>query len=741
MDAQLTAAVIRRAVLGDTDAEPTRIGDITLHPHQGDAVHRLRAAIRRFGGALLADDPGMGKTFVALAIARDFMRTVVFAPAAVRDAWSQSAASAGVSITVVSLDRMSRASPPAIDADFVIIDEAQHVGAPGTARRRALATCCAGRPVLLLSATPVRNRLSELHALLALFLGQGASVDAAMLAQCVVRREASSTLLPAVVTAPPLRPPRTPALDREIRALPPAVPLQNGGTAASLVTIGLLRCRGSSIAALCVALRRRLQRGAALDAALAQGHWPSATELRRWLVADDTVQLQLALDPPTADATRWHRALHHHCEAVRRLLLQAQTFEHGDSAGRAAMLRSVLDAHPDVPVVAFSQHTATVRALYRELRDLPHVALLTADGARSASGGRSRADLIAALAPGGATRRPSHDRLRLLLATDLLSEGVNLQSAGVVVHLDLPWTPARVRQRTGRVARMGAEHAAVFEYVVSQSREIARTLAMHRRHHQKQRAGERATAASTSRERLRELIERWPSIADAPRRTASQSVIASVQGEAAGFLAVVESSDERFLVGGTRRARLVAPTIDPARLVRVAEGVTVPLVPTPGGVTARDANDVQRALFRFLEHRGARHVLDADGPRTALRRRLMRRAMDVLTRTPVVSKRAAAVAIARLRLTLGQAPAAGVEPLLKRALSEPVADKADALEWLERTSSALATLASVAALASVANPRACGVERCSPDRVTALLLITPAEQIPRRARPTPSSRS
>ncbi|MCX5763921.1 MAG: hypothetical protein NTU67_04725 [Gemmatimonadetes bacterium] len=279
---------------------------------------------------------------------------------------------------------------------------------------------------------------------------------------------------------------------------------------------------------------------------------------------------------------------------------------------------------------------------------------------------------------------------------------------------------------------MGAEHATVFEYVVSQSREIARTLAMHRRHHQKQRAGERATAASAACERLRELVERWPSIPDAPRGTASQPVRASVHGAAAGFLAVIESADERFLVGGTRRARTVAPTVEPARLVRVAEGVTVPLVPTTGGVTAREADDVQRALSRFLAYRGARQVLDADGPRTALRRRLVRRAMDVLTRTPVVSKRAVAAAIARLRLTLGQAPAAGVEPLLKRALSEPVADE---LEWLERTSSALA------ALASVANPRACGVERCSPDRVTALLLITPAEQIPRRARSTRRSRS
>ena len=44
----------------------------------------------------------------------------------------------------------------------------------------------------------------------------------------------------------------------------------------------------------------------------------------------------------------------------------------------------------------------------------------------------------------------------LLIATDLLSEGLNLQDASVVVHLDLPWTAARLTQRIGRVWRVGA---------------------------------------------------------------------------------------------------------------------------------------------------------------------------------------------------------------------------------------------------------------------------------------------
>jgi len=49
---------------------PAELGDITLLPHQRDAVARIQTAIRLHHGALLADDVGLGKTYTALAMAR-----------------------------------------------------------------------------------------------------------------------------------------------------------------------------------------------------------------------------------------------------------------------------------------------------------------------------------------------------------------------------------------------------------------------------------------------------------------------------------------------------------------------------------------------------------------------------------------------------------------------------------------------------------------------------------------------
>jgi hypothetical protein len=50
---------------------------------------------------------------------------------------------------------------------------------------------------------------------------------------------------------------------------------------------------------------------------------------------------------------------------------------------------------------------------------------------------------------------------RLLVGTDAMCRGLNLQAAGVVVNLDLPWNGARLRQRVGRIDRLSQERSTV----------------------------------------------------------------------------------------------------------------------------------------------------------------------------------------------------------------------------------------------------------------------------------------
>lgn len=78
-----------------------------------------------------------------------------------------------------------------------------------------------------------------------------------------------------------------------------------------------------------------------------------------------------------------------------------------------------------------------------------------------------RARVLAGFAPETAGPRDpdgrptATDEYDLLLTTDVLSEGVNLQQAGRIVNYDLPWNPMRLVQRHGRIDRIGSSHAAV----------------------------------------------------------------------------------------------------------------------------------------------------------------------------------------------------------------------------------------------------------------------------------------
>lgn len=54
------------------------------------------------------------------------------------------------------------------------------------------------------------------------------------------------------------------------------------------------------------------------------------------------------------------------------------------------------------------------------------------------------------------------DKIKLLITTDVLAEGINLHRSNIIVNYDLPWNPTRVLQRVGRVNRVGTKHDKVY---------------------------------------------------------------------------------------------------------------------------------------------------------------------------------------------------------------------------------------------------------------------------------------
>ena len=462
---QLARSALRTRGL-EFSAAPITLGQITLLPHQIAAVHWLNQRINAHGGALLADPPGLGKTYVALAVASmRAMRPLVIAPASLRARWRDAARETNTELDFISTERLSAPAEPPVDRPvFVIVDEAHHFRTPSTRRHQRTASLCRSADVLLLSATPIHNRARDLEHITALFHLPATRTSAAVLRQRLTLHRsllqiqsadgnaAAHCAIPRVRQRRDLRvPQRDSPLPHAILALPPLI--DGAAEGHRLLQLGLLHALRSSDAAARERIRRRIAVTLAIEHAALAGVTPTPLVTRAFRAQLGDVQLAMPLllgssdaviDPRLVDAAiRQRRAL----EGMLPLLTG-----NGDSARSHALRR--LARWCTRPVVAFTQFNATASAFYHCLSDRPGIALLGGTTARITTGVIPRHEVIERLlAP---RFRGRHDAVRLLITSDVLSEGLSLAGVATIVHLDLPWTAARIDQRTGRAARIGA---------------------------------------------------------------------------------------------------------------------------------------------------------------------------------------------------------------------------------------------------------------------------------------------
>jgi hypothetical protein len=483
-DAALVRQVIAATYLSASDKDP-RLGEIVLEPHQLDAVAQLLELLRREGGAVLADATGMGKTFVALAVSRAVGRTIVVAPAALREMWRESLRRSGLRARVESYESLSRGAPT-IDEQphLLVLDEGHHARNPASLRYVRLADLAWGSHVLILSATPLHNRRRDLRALLALFAGSRANdMSDDEVRRYIVRRTGealTNAAMPSIDRPAWLDVPRDPETLCAIENIPPAVPAADGAPAHALMILGLIRAWSSSEAALRATLKRRLRRIASYFAALDVGRLPVRRELDSWPVVDDAIQLGFPAlftgDATKSDIEHLRDGLVRHQAGVRSVLQAVDRSDGRLDRMRAAHLASIAVRHA-VPVVAFSQFADTARSMFSATAGRGGVALVTGTGSRIASGTVSTEEIVRGFDVGA--KHQAAMPLDLLVATDVLSEGLSLRRAGVIVHLDVPWTLARLEQRVGRLRRLGSPHRCIYVYAIGPpiaSGELSRVL-------------------------------------------------------------------------------------------------------------------------------------------------------------------------------------------------------------------------------------------------------------------------
>ncbi|MBA7624951.1 RNA polymerase-associated protein RapA [subsurface metagenome] len=106
-------------------------------------------------------------------------------------------------------------------------------------------------------------------------------------------------------------------------------------------------------------------------------------------------------------------------------------------------------------VLIFSEYLATAQYVYEELKSRGFTQVYEIDSSTK----KDRGEIIKCFSPyyndssSSEFRDKEEEEIRILVSTDILSEGLNLQDASLLINYDLHWNPVRLMQRIGRIDR------------------------------------------------------------------------------------------------------------------------------------------------------------------------------------------------------------------------------------------------------------------------------------------------
>ncbi len=417
-------------------------------PHQIATVRRVLRVLR--GRALLADEVGLGKTVEALMVLREYQlrgmvrRALILTPPALTRHWRGELESKagievrstddgrfrgdpaafwreeGVVIASLALARSARHAPllQGEPWDLVVVDEAHHLKNRGTLAYR-LVNGLQSRFLLLLTATPIETDLEEIFNLVTLLAPGQLTTPAAFRRQFVDPRDPTRPK-----DAERLRRLLGEVMVRNTRAqsglaLPPrfvetiAVEPLPEEAAAYQDVVGLLREHSHLGPARLAAATLLLEAGSSPAALLA-----TLEKIAGGIVHGDTLR---------AGAARIAERI--------RTVTRCRKLE--------ALLR-ILAGNTD-RVLVFTGYRRTSDYVAGAVRELG----IRVEGFHGGMSGAERHAAVERFRAGA----------RVLVATDIGGEGQNLQFCSTLVNFDLPWNPAQIEQRIGRLHRMGQTEA------------------------------------------------------------------------------------------------------------------------------------------------------------------------------------------------------------------------------------------------------------------------------------------
>jgi superfamily II DNA or RNA helicase len=182
--------------------------------------------------------------------------------------------------------------------------------------------------------------------------------------------------------------------------------------------------------------------------------------------ADALIAALPRLNAQKYDRRRLHRALTEDIDRLTEIWHDIRQIQAGHDAKLEAFKELIATELRGKKVLVFTYYKDTAHYLYRTLTsaqnsswressDNPTIRRIDSD-VKTVDRGRI-VERFAPLSHDRADLAGSAEEIDLLIATDVLSEGQNLQDCGYLINYDLHWNPTRMVQRAGRIDRLGTQ--------------------------------------------------------------------------------------------------------------------------------------------------------------------------------------------------------------------------------------------------------------------------------------------
>lgn len=248
-----------------------------------------------------------------------------------------------------------------------------------------------------------------------------------------------------------------------------------------LVRIGLLKRLESSVASLTLTVRKILANVERtidrIEEYEAKGEPGLSIESVTNVEDLDSEELEDLIGNKTkvfladVDRVAWLQELREDQDRLATILAEIATVDPARDGKLATLqLRLKQKAAGENPkALVFTAFADTAQYLYANVaewarRELGlHVALITGSGNKSTLTGlrQDMHSLLTAFSPRSKGGNPDAEQIDIVIATDTISEGQNLQDCDTVVNYDIHWNPVRIVQRFGRVDRLGSTNRSV----------------------------------------------------------------------------------------------------------------------------------------------------------------------------------------------------------------------------------------------------------------------------------------